>query len=151
MVGVDPGSLASTPLPHPVTFDLLSELGSQNRPYKPHDERGRERAASGPRQGRIFRASSSEKATPVKNSSFLRLRAMQLLRSRTDLDLRKFDIKQICPDTARQPQPPAQIKEQTDERISQTIFTIQSNQTKRELVPGIPVSHLDGFDAPGLE
>ena len=72
---------------------------------------------------------------------------MQFLRSRTDLDPRKFDVKQIFPDTARQPQPPAHIKEQTDERIPQTIFRIQSNQAKREIVPGIPVRHLDRFDA----
>ena len=70
MVAVGPGSLASTPLPHPVTFDLLSELGSQNRLYKPHDGRGHERAASGPRQGRIFTASPSEKALPGKILSF---------------------------------------------------------------------------------
>ena len=76
---------------------------------------------------------------------------MQILRPRTDLGLRKFDVKQIFPDTARQPQPPAHIKEQTDERISQTIVRIQSNQAKREFFPGIPVSQLDRFDAPAEE
>ena len=76
---------------------------------------------------------------------------MQFLRSRTDLDRRKFDVKQIFPDTARQPKPPANIKEQTDGRISQTIFRIQSNQAKRYFFPEFSVSHLDRFDAPGLE
>ena len=71
----------------------------------------------------------------------------------TNLDLgrRKFDVKQIFPDTARQPKVPAHIKEQTDGRISQTIFRIQSNQAKREMFPGFSVRHLDRFDAPGLE
>ena len=46
----------------------------------------------------------------------------------------EFDVKQIFPDTARQPQPPAHIKEQTDERISQTIVRIQSNQAKRDFL-----------------
>ena len=73
---------------------------------------------------------------------------MQFLRPRTDLDGRKFDVKQIFPDTARQPQAPTHIKEQTDERISQTIFRIQSNQAKRYLFPGFPVRHLDRFDTP---
>ena len=73
---------------------------------------------------------------------------MQFLRSRTDLGRRKFDVKQIVTDSARQPQPPAHIKEQTDERISQTIFRIQSNQAKREIIPGFSVRHLDRFDAP---
>ena len=73
---------------------------------------------------------------------------MQLLRPRTDLELHKFDTKQIFPDTARQPQPRAHIKEQTDERISQTIVRIQSNQAKRDFFPGFPVRHLDRFDAP---
>ena len=76
---------------------------------------------------------------------------MQILRSQTDLSAKKSGMKQIVPDTARQPQPPAHIKEQTDERISQTIVRIQSNQAKRDLFPGFSVSHLDRFDAPGLE
>ena len=76
---------------------------------------------------------------------------MHFLRSRTDLGLHKFDVKQIFPDTARQPQPPAHIKEQTDGRISQTILRTQSNQAKRDFFPGFPVRHLDRFDAPGLE
>ena len=76
---------------------------------------------------------------------------MQFLRPRTDLNAHKFDVKQIFPDTARQPQAPAHIKEQTDGRISQTIFRIQSNQAKREIFPGFSVRHLDRFDAPGLE
>ena len=76
---------------------------------------------------------------------------MQILRSRTDLNAKKSDIKQIFPDTAPQPKPPAHIKEQTDERISQTILRIQSNQAKRELFPGFPVRHFDRFDAPAEE
>ena len=72
---------------------------------------------------------------------------MQIPHSRTDLDPRKFDVKQIFPDTARQPQPP-HIKEQTDGRISQTIVGIQSNQAKREFFPGFSVRHLARFDAP---
>ena len=76
---------------------------------------------------------------------------MQILHSQTDLGVHKFDVKQIFPDTARQPQPPAHIKEQTDERISQTIVRIQSNQAKREMFPGFSLSDLDRFDAPGLE
>ena len=50
MVAVGPGSLASTPLPHPVTFDLLPELGSRNRLYKPHsaiEDARAQRAAPG--------------------------------------------------------------------------------------------------------
>ena len=73
---------------------------------------------------------------------------MQILRPRTDLDLQKFGVKQMFPDTARQPQPPAHIKEQTDERISQTIVRIQSNQAKRDFFPGFSVRHLDRVDAP---
>ena len=60
-------------------------------------------------------------------------------------------MKQIFPDTARQPRPPAHIKDQTDERISQTIFRILSNLAKRDLFPGFPARHLDRFDAPGEE
>ena len=112
---------------------------------------GRERAASGPRQGRIFRASSSGNAGPAKISSFQRLRAMHVLRSQTDLGLQKCGVKQIFPDTARQPRPPTNNKEQTDGRISQTIFRIQSNQAKRKMFPGFSVRHLDRFNAPGLE
>ena len=73
---------------------------------------------------------------------------MQILRPRTDLGPHKFDTKQIFPDTARQPQPPAHIKEQTDGRISQTIVRIQSNQATRKIFPGFSVRHLDRFDAP---
>ena len=73
---------------------------------------------------------------------------MQILHSRTDLGVKKSGMKQIVSDTARQPQAPAHTKEQTDERISQTIVRIQSNQTKREFVPGFSVRHLDRFDAP---
>ena len=73
---------------------------------------------------------------------------MQISRSRTDLSAKISDIKQIFPDTARQPKPPAHIKEQTGGRISQTIVRIQSNQAKREFFPGIPVGHLDRLDAP---
>ena len=73
---------------------------------------------------------------------------MQILRSRTDLGLKKSGMKQIFPDTARQPQAPAHIKEQTDERISQTIVRIQSSEAKREFFPGFSVRHLDRFDAP---
>ena len=76
---------------------------------------------------------------------------MQILRSQTDLSAKKSGMKQIFPDTARQPQPPAHFKEQTDGRISQTIVRIQSNQATREIFPGFSVSHLDRFDAPGLE
>ena len=64
---------------------------------------------------------------------------MQILRSRTDLGPHKFDVKQIFPDTALQPQPPAHITEQTDGRISQTIVRIQINQAKREMFPGFSV------------
>ena len=73
---------------------------------------------------------------------------MQILRSRTDLDATNFGVKQMFPDTARQPRPPAHIKEQADERISQTIVGIQSNQAKRKLFPWFSVRHLDRFDAP---
>ena len=73
---------------------------------------------------------------------------MQFLRPRTDLNAHKCDVKQIFPDTARQPQLPVHIKEQTDERISQTIFRIRSNQAKRNCFSGLPVRHLDRFDAP---
>ena len=73
---------------------------------------------------------------------------MQFLRSRTDLEWPKFDVKQIFPATARQAHPPAHIKEQTDERISQTIVRIQSNRATREHFPGFSVRHLDRFDAP---
>ena len=76
---------------------------------------------------------------------------MQFLRSRTDLDRRNFDVKQILPDTAPQPKPPAHLKEQADGRISQTILRIHSNQAKRYFFPGLSVHHLDRFDAPGLE
>ena len=76
---------------------------------------------------------------------------MQIPHSRTDLGVQKSGVKQIFPDTARQPQPPAHIKEQTDGRISQTIFRIQNNQAKRDFFPGLSVRHLDRFDAPGLE
>ena len=76
---------------------------------------------------------------------------MQILRSRTDLGRRKFDVKQMFPDTAPQPQPPTHIKEQTDGRISQTIVKIQSREAKREILPGMFVRHLGRFDAPGLE
>ena len=76
---------------------------------------------------------------------------MQVLRSRTDLGVHKFDVKQMSLDTARQPKPPAHTKEQTDERISQTIVRIQSNQAKREMFPEIYVRHLGCFDAPGRE
>jgi hypothetical protein len=73
---------------------------------------------------------------------------MQFLHSRTDLNAKKSGTKQIFPDTARQPQAPAHIKEQTDERILQTIVRIQSNQAKRNFFPGFSVRHLDRFDAP---
>ena len=76
---------------------------------------------------------------------------MQIPHSRTDLGVKKSDTKQIFPDTAPQPKPPANIKEQTDERISQTIFSIPSNQAKRDFFPGFPVRHLDRFDAPAGE
>ena len=76
---------------------------------------------------------------------------MQKLRPRTDLDATNFDMKQIFPDTARQPQPPAHIKEQTDERISQTIVRMQSNEAKREFFPGFSVRHIGRFDAPAEE
>ena len=109
---------------------------------------GRERAASGPRQGRKIGANSSEKPVAAKISPFQLLRGMLFLRSRTDLVVQKSGAKQIFPDTARQPKPPAHIKEQTDGRISQTIVMIQSNQAKREFFPGFSVRHLDRFDAP---
>ena len=76
---------------------------------------------------------------------------MQILRSRTDLSLKKYGMNQIFPDTARQPKPPAHIKEQTDERISQTIVKIQSSQAKRRIFPGFSVRHFDRFDAPAEE
>ena len=73
---------------------------------------------------------------------------MQSSHSRTDLGLKKSGMKQIFPDTAPQPKPPAHVKEQTDERISQTIVRIQSSEAKREIFPGFSVRHLDRFDAP---
>ena len=45
-------------------------------------------------------ASSSEKPVPAKILSWQRLWAMHFLPSRTDLGPRKFDVKQIFPDTA---------------------------------------------------
>ena len=112
---------------------------------------GRERAASGPRQGRKNQRSPSDWASLAKIFHIEHFRAMQILRSPTDLDGRKFDTKQIFPDTAPQPKPQAHIKEQTDERISQTIFGIQSCEAKRRIFPGFSVRHFCCFDAPGLE
>ena len=60
-------------------------------------------------------------------------------------------MKQLVPDTARQPQPPTPIKEQTDVRTAQMIVRIPTNQVKRDFFPGLPVSHLGRFDALGLE
>ena len=76
---------------------------------------------------------------------------MQMLPSRTDLGAPFVGMKQMFPNTARQPQPPAHIKEQTDEQKSQTIVRTQSNEAKRKTFPGFSVNHLDRFDAPGLE
>ena len=122
---------------------------SQDSLDKPRAAIERTRARSErPRQGRFCRRCSSERAVPAKILPFEHSRGIHILRSRTDLAPHKFDVKQIFPDTARQPQPPAHIKEQTDERISQTIVRIQSNQAKREIFPGLSVSHLDRFDAP---
>ena len=73
---------------------------------------------------------------------------MQILPSPTDLDPRKFDPKQICPDTAPQPKHQAHIKKETDERISQTIFGIQSCEAKHLIFPGFSVRHFCCFDAP---
>ena len=68
-----------------------------------------------------------------------------------DLESRKFGIKQIFLDQARYLQAQTHHEEQTDERISQTIFGIQSCDAKRRIFPGISVRHRSGFDAPGLE
>ena len=65
--------------------------------------------------------------------------------------MRKFDPKQIFPDTAPQPKHQAHIKEQTDGRKSKTIVRIQSSEAKRRIFPGIPVRHRSAFDTPGLE
>ena len=76
---------------------------------------------------------------------------MQILRPATDLDPPKSDLKQIFLDLQDHPPPRTHHEEQTDERISKTIVRIQSNQAKREKFPADSVSHLIGFDAPGLE
>ena len=112
---------------------------------------GRERAASGPRQGRKNQRSSSDWASLAKIFHIEHFRAMQILRSPTGLGRHKFDTKQIFPDTAPQPKPQAHIKEQTDGRIPQTIVRIQSYDRKRLIFPGSSVRHRSAFDTPGLE
>ena len=124
----------------------------QNRLYKPRAMKGgRERAASGPRQGRKNQRSPSDWASLAKIFHIEHFRAMQILRSPTDLDLKKSDMKQIFPDTTPQPKCQAHIKAQTDGRISQTIVRIQNYDRKRQIFPGIPVRHRSAFDTPGLE
>ena len=76
---------------------------------------------------------------------------MRILRSATDLDLKKSHVKQIFLDQARYLQAQTHHEEQTDERISQTIVRIQRNQWKREFFPGFSVRHRIGFDAPADE
>ena len=61
---------------------------------------------------------------------------MQILRSATDLDARKFDIKQFFLDQARHLQARTHNEEQTNGRISQTIVRIQSREAKRHVFPG---------------
>ena len=55
----------------------------------------------------------------------------------TDLDSQKFDVEQIFRDTTAQPHASTHIKAQTDGRILQTIFGIQSCEPKREIFPKI--------------
>ena len=50
----------------------------------------------------------------------------------TDLDPAKSHVKQIFPDTAPRPKCQANMSLQTDGRISQTIFRIQSYEAKRD-------------------
>ena len=76
---------------------------------------------------------------------------MRILRSATDLDGRKFDIKQIFLDQTRYLQARTHHEEQTDERISQTIVRILRYQAKRRIFPGFPLRHAHCFDARGLE
>ena len=72
-----------------------------------------------------------DSAWPAEIVHVEHFRVMQILRSTTDLDLKKSDMKQIFPDTAPENKCGAHIKEQTDERISQTTFVIQSCEAKR--------------------
>ena len=68
---------------------------------------------------------------------------------RSDLGVAKHGTKQISPDTAPVPRCQTHIKEQTDGRISQTIFKQQSFNRKRSIFPGISVRHRSACDTPG--
>ena len=70
---------------------------------------------------------------------------------RPDLDAKKIDVKQIFPDIPLITNCGTHTKEQTDGRISQTIFKHQSSEAKRRIFPGFSVRHRSAFDAPGLE
>ena len=76
---------------------------------------------------------------------------MQILRSTTDLALQKSHIKQIFLCQARYLQAQTHHEEQTDERISQTIFGIQSNQWKLNFFSGFSVRYIGCFEAPAEE
>ena len=95
------------------------------------NEGGRERAASGPRQGRKNQRSPSGWASLANLFHIEHFRAMQILRAPTDLGPHKSAIKQIFPDTAPQPKPQAHTKEQTDGRKSKMIARIRSSEAKR--------------------
>ena len=88
------------------------------------NEGRRERAASGPRRGPMFRCSSTEKAVPAKIVHVEHFPFMQKSRPPTDLDPK--ESKQIFPDTAPQQKTQAHTTEQTAGRTSQTIFKIHS-------------------------
>ena len=76
---------------------------------------------------------------------------MRILRSATDIDPPKSDLKQIVLDQARYLQAQTHREEQTDGRISQTIFSIQKYQATRNNFPKFSVRDLARFDAPGEE
>ena len=63
-----------------------------------------------------------------------------------DLGVPKSHLQEFFWNAAAEPQPPAHVSQQTDGRISKTIVRIQSNQAKRENVPGFSVRHLDRSD-----
>ena len=142
-------STASTP---PVKKSI-AWTERQNRLYKPHachrGDASAQRAAPG--RAEFSGVCSSERVVAAKRLHFEDFPTMQKSRPRTDLDGRKFDVKQIFWSTARQPKPPAHIKEQTDGRISKTIVGIQSSDHKRGNFPGFSVRHVGCFDAPGPE
>ena len=66
----------------------------------------------------------------------------------TDLEDAKYHVQEFFWDTAAQPQASAHIKAQTDGRISQTIFGIQSKEAKRDDFPGFSAYQFWCLDAP---